>query len=150
MLAASSSAPNTPRVQEQSIPTPAGWHGVKIGMENARSLIADGAYEQAIDTLNDLLLFAPAEVSIWRLMARLQRKLGRIEDGIASANRALQLQNSARIDSRPLASLTLAKLLWRQGEKKEAREMLELLLARSPEDLMLSETKQQWRQDADA
>jgi len=143
MLAASDSAPNTQPQQALSTPMPGNWHGVSDGMARAMEAIRDGNLEQAEFTLMELLEFAPVEVRAWKLLARVQRQLGHIEEGIASATRALQLQNNTLSDE-PLASVTLARLLWQQNEYHEAMRMLDLLIKKCPDDTELSTLKLHW------
>jgi len=94
----------------------------------------------------ELLEFAPVEVRAWKLLARVQRQLGHIEEGIASATRALQLQNNALTDE-PVASVTLARLLWQQSEYHEAMRMLDLLIEKRPDDTELTELKSHWKME---
>ncbi|MDQ6982600.1 MAG: hypothetical protein Q9M08_06315 [Mariprofundus sp.] len=115
-------------------------------MTTARKAIREGNLEQAEFSLTELLEFAPVEIKAWKLLARIQRQLGHIEEGIASATRALQLQNNAPTDE-PLASVTLARLLWQQSEYHEAMRMLELLIEKRPDDTELSTLKLHWEME---
>lgn len=141
MLTASSSVPNsqTPAVP----PKPAIWHGVTEGLANAKQAIACGNLEQAEQLLLELVEFAPAEIRGWKLLAKTQRELGHIHEGLVSARRALALQNQQACPEAP-ASLTLARLLWQQHEHERAREMLALLKQRQPDDPRLLETEHCW------
>jgi len=118
-------------------------------MNAAKKAITCGALEQAEQILTEMLEFAPAETSAWKLLARVQRKLGRVEAGIKSATRALQLQ-SPRPQPQAPASVTLAQLLWKQGEKELAMEMLSLLITRQPEDQSLVMLKSNWDKESDS
>lgn len=148
MLSVSSSAPNS---QQQpplaSTPRPANWHGVTEGMAAAKKAIRSGQLEQAEQLLSELLEFAPAETSAWKLLAKTQRKLKHIEAGIKSAKRALELQNIPRNHGAP-ASLTIAQLLWQQGEHKQARDMLKLIESDQPENEQIPNLWQQWDNEA--
>ena len=148
MLAASSSAPNS---QQQpplaSTPQPVNWCGVSEGMAAANKAIRSGQLEQAELVLSELLEFAPAETRAWKLLAKTQRQLGHIEAGINSAKHALRLQNVPKNHGAP-ASLTIAQLLWQQGEHKEARSMLELLLSGQPDNEEIKKIQQQWDNEA--
>ncbi len=148
MLTASSSAPNS---QQQStlasIPQPVNWRGVTEGMAAAKKAIISGQMKQAEQLLSELLEFAPAEIKAWKLLAQIQRKLGHIEAGIRSAKRALRLQNIPAHHGTP-ASLTIAQLLWQQGEYGEARNMLELLVSEQPENEHIRNLRQQWDSEA--
>ncbi|MFQ5345098.1 MAG: tetratricopeptide repeat protein [Mariprofundus sp.] len=143
MLAASDSAPNTRPQPAMHTPVPGNWHGVSDGMEKAIQLMRNGNLQQAEYTLKELLEFAPVEIRAWKLLARIQRQLGHIEEGIASATRALKLQNNAFNDEPP-ASVTLARLLWQQNEYDEAIRMLEVLMEKNPDDVELTELKTRW------
>ncbi len=148
MLTVSSSAPNS---QQQpllaSTPRPVNWRGVTEGMAAAKKAIRSGQLEQAEQLLSELLEFAPAETRAWKLLAKIQRKLGHIEAGIKSAKRALELQNIPENHGTP-ASLTIAQLLWQQGEYKEARSMLELLVSDQPKNEQIQNLRQQWDNEA--
>ncbi len=116
-------------------------------MAYAKQAVASGELEQAEQLLFELLEFAPAETRAWKLLAKTQRELGHIEAGIKSAKRALGLQNAPPNHGTP-ASLTIAQLLWQQGEYKEARSMLELLLSDQPENEHIQNLQQQWDNEA--
>ena len=141
MLAASGSVPNSQT--PASTPRPAIWHGVTEGMAKARAAIASGELEEAEQILLELVEFAPAETVAWKLLARAQRELGHFSQGIASAKRALVLQERSNAHEPP-ASLTLAKLLWQQQEQEQARQMLAILIRRQPENPELVELQHQW------
>jgi predicted Zn-dependent protease len=148
MLAVSGSAPNS---QQQpplaSTPRPVNWCGVTEGMTAAKKALRAGQLKQAEQLLSELLEFAPAEIRAWKLLAKTQRKLKHIEAGIKSAKRALELQNIPKNHEAP-ASLTIAQLLWQQGEHKEARNMLELLVSDQPENERIQSLRQQWDNEA--
>jgi predicted Zn-dependent protease len=112
-------------------------------MAIAKKAVASGRLEQAEQLLVELLEFAPAETRAWKLLAKIQRKLGHIEAGIKSAERALELQN-APINHGVPASFTIAQLLWQQREYREARNMLERLLSDQPENEKLQNMRRQW------
>jgi len=147
MLAASGSAPNSQQqIPVSPAPRPANWRGVTAGMADAKQAVACGRLEQAEELLLELLEFAPAETGAWKLLAKIQRKLGHIEAGIHSARRALALQNAPQNCDAP-ASLTIARLLWLQGENHQARSMLELLLAAEPENEQLQSLRRLWNSE---
>jgi predicted Zn-dependent protease len=116
-------------------------------MAAAKKSVACGNLEQAEQLLLELLEFAPAETRAWKLLAKTQRTLGHIEAGIKSARRAIELQN-APANHGTAASLTIARLLWQQGECVEARSMLELLVSTQPENEQLQNMQQQWDNEA--
>jgi len=142
MLAASTSAPNTHSFK--SMPKPVNWRGVSEGMAAAIAAARNDKLETAEIILRDVLEFAPAEMRAWKLLARIQRKRGDIDAGIASATRALQLQALSKFHE-PAVSVTLARLFFEQGEHDEALQMLDQLLARDPDNTVLKELKIQWR-----
>ena len=148
MLAASSTAPNSQQqLPPASTPRPANWCGVNEGMAAAKKAIRSGQMEQAELVLSELLEFAPAETRAWKLLAKIQRELGHIEAGINSAEHALRLQNMPKNDGAP-ASLTIAQLLWQQGEHKQARSMLELLASEQADNEKIKHIRQQWDSEA--
>jgi len=140
MLTATEPTPN------HAVPRPANWCGVAESLRRARWAIAKGELAHAERLLKELLEFAPRELRGWKMLARLQRDLGKIEEGIASAERALFLQEQTR-QATPVASLRLARLYWEQGERQLALEMLDELLDRRAQDAALLALKRQWEQE---
>jgi len=146
MLAASASTPNITQASHHSSPTTVAWHGVAEGMNAARAAIKQNDLAQAERILTELLEFAPVEIKAWKLLAKTQRHLGHIEAGINSAMRALRLQNTD-VEAVPLASITIAKLLWDQHEYDEARQMIALLLEQQPDNSEWLDLQQQWNME---
>ncbi|MDQ6997936.1 MAG: hypothetical protein Q9M17_04410 [Mariprofundus sp.] len=146
MLAASASTPNNTQASNSHAITSAGWHGVAEGMESAKNAIRNGDLAQAELILTELLNFAPVEIRAWKLLARTQRHLGHIDEGINSAQRALQLQNT-NIEDVPLASITIAKLLWQQHEYDYARQMIASLLEQERDNAEWLDLQQQWNRE---
>ncbi len=146
MLAASDPAPNIQQQPQGKVPSPGNWRGVTDGIAAARESIQQGNAQQAERILMELLEFAPVEIKAWKLLAKVQRQLGHIEQGIASATRALQLQNNPLTGEAP-ASLTLARLLWDQSEYQEARLMLEILIDEQPDCADMLALRQQWNRE---
>ncbi len=147
MLTASKHSPNNLQSPSHStIPTPKNWRGVKVCMEEAERAVIAGKLQQAESILIEMLEFAPSEYSGWKRLAHIQRDLGKIHAGIASARQALQLQQREKSQpvTRSPASLTLAKLHWQQGEREEALTMLATLLQQQPQNETLIQLKQQW------
>ncbi|RMH60665.1 MAG: tetratricopeptide repeat protein [Zetaproteobacteria bacterium] len=140
MLAASDATPNT------AVPRPANWCGVAESLRRARWAIAKGELEHAERLLKELLEFAPRELRAWKMLARLQRELGKIEEGIASAERALFLQEQSR-KAPPVASVRLARLYWEQGERQLALEMLDEVLDQRAHDPELIALKASWERE---
>jgi len=132
-----------------TIPKPGNWRGVNDGMIAAKEAVQQGNPEQAESILIELLDFAPVEIKAWKLLAKVQRQLGHIEQGIISATRALQLQNNP-LPEEPPASVTVARLLWEQNEYQEARQMLAMLIDTQPENKALLELKQQWNMETNS
>jgi len=146
MLASSASTPNTTQASNSNAATAVGWHGVAEGMQSAINAIQNGDLAQAELILTELLHFAPVEIRAWKLLAKTQRHLGHIEEGIISARRALQLQNT-NIEDVPLASITIAKLLWEQHEYDYARLMIASLLEQQGDNPELLDLQQQWNRE---
>jgi len=143
MLAASASTPNITQASRYSRTTSGNWHGVAEGMDSAKNAIRQGDLAQAEVILIELLEFAPVEIQAWKLLAKTQRYLGHIDAGISSAKRALQLQN-ADIEALPLASITIARLLWEQHEYEDAKAMIALLIEQQPDNAEWLELQYQW------
>jgi len=149
MLASRGSTPNRRKQTRKqaaatTTPRPGNWRGVSEGMAAAKQAAIDGRLEEAESLLFELLEFAPVEIKAWKMLAKIQRQLGHIEDGIHSATRALALQNNPLPDEPP-ASITLARLLWQQHEYDEARTMLSQLIQEQPGNAELLSLHQQWR-----
>ncbi|RLL49772.1 hypothetical protein D8Y20_12570 [Mariprofundus sp. EBB-1] len=115
-------------------------------MESAKNAIRNGDLAQAELILTELLNFAPVEIRAWKLLARTQRHLGHIDEGINSARRALQLQNT-NIEDVPLVSITIAKLLWQQHEYDHARQMIASLLEQESDNAEWLDLQQQWNRE---
>ncbi|HXH73167.1 MAG TPA: tetratricopeptide repeat protein [Mariprofundaceae bacterium] len=145
MLAASSSAPNSPR----PTPKPTNWRGVTAGLAEAKRLFLAGDLDQAEAHLREVLEFAPAEAKAWAWLGKvlLDKGLeGEAEECLSRARQLLAKQNSAT--DKPAASATLARLLWQQGDRKTARSMLAVLLMQRPDDAELHELKAKWESEA--
>ena len=151
MLAASDPTPNRKRHRRavptgERIPTPGNWRGVAEGIQAARQAVQSGQLDLAEQLLIEVLEFAPTEIKALKMLARVQRQLGHIEEGIRHATRALQIQNNP-LDAEPVASLTLAKLLWQQHEYDEARDMLEYLISENPDNSELHDLRAAWTEE---
>lgn len=145
MLAASSSAPNSPR----PTPKPTNWRGVAAGLAEAKRLFRAGDLEQAEAHLREVLEFAPAETRAWAWLGKVLLDRGQnaeAEECLSRARQLLSRQNSTT--DKPAASATLAKLLWQQGDRKTARSMLAVLLMQRPDDADLHELKVKWESEA--
>jgi len=103
--------------------------------------------EQAERILQELLDFAPRELRGWKMLARLQRNMGKIEEGIKSATIALRLQQERSQQPPEQISLRLAQLCWQQGDHRSALAMLQELLAQQPQQTRLLALKAQWEQE---
>jgi len=126
-------------------PTPGNWHGVTEGLSKARAHVCDGLYQEAINTLKEILVFAPSEPQAWSLLGEILHQHGHAEKAAACHKKASALDISTNIDNNALpASTRLAKLLWAQEEPDAARAMLALLILRNPEDEGLVEMRNNW------
>jgi len=125
------------------------WCGVSESLARAKAAMDAQEFEQAEHILQELLDFAPRELRGWKMLARLQRNMGKIEQGIKSATIALRLQQErTRQTPAPTASLRLAKMCWQQGDHQGALSMLQELLAQQPQQPQLLALKMQWEQEA--
>ncbi len=146
MLTASASTPNTESGESpRPAPTPGNWHGVTEGLNKARKHVCDGLYQKAVDTLKEILEFAPSEPRAWSMLGEILHKHGHTKKAAACHKRASALDASSNPDNSTMpASGRLAKLLWSQGEFDAARAMLALLLLRNPESDALIEMRKRW------
>ena len=126
-------------------PTPDNWHGVTEGLNKARELLSDGLYQEAVNTLKEILEFAPSEPQAWTLLGDILGQHGHSEKAEACHKKAASFEKHASINlnSAP-ASERLAKLLWSQGETDAAKSMLAVLLLRNPDSKNLLEMRQAW------
>ena len=128
----------------RSAPTPDNWHGVAEGLNKAHQHLFDGLYQEAVNTLKEILEFAPSEPKAWKLLGEILEKHGHTNKAEACHKRASALQKSLDIDAPMPASERLAKLLWSQGETDAARGMLAVLLLRNPESKTLIAIRDDW------
>lgn len=146
MLTASASTPNTENGKSSKpVPTPGNWHGVTEGLNKARKHVCDGLYQEAVNTLKEILEFSPSEPKAWNLLGEILHKHGHTEKAAACHKKASVLDAASNIDNSAIpASERLAKLLWSQGESDAARAMLALLLLRKPKDEALIDMRNTW------
>jgi len=128
----------------RSAPTPENWHGVAEGLNKAHQLLCDGLYQKAVNTLKEILEFAPSEPKAWKLLGEILEKHGHTHKAEACHKKASALERSLNIDAPMPASERLAKLLWAQGEADAARGMLALLMLRNPESETLIAIRDSW------
>lgn len=147
MLTASASTPNIQNEgNTRPAPTPDNWHGVTEGLNRARKLLSDGLYQEAVNTLKEILEFAPSEPQAWTLLGDILGQHGHSKKAEACHKKAAAFEKHANINlnSAP-ASVRLAKLLWSQGETDAAHSMLAILLLRNPDSENLLEMRQAWK-----
>ena len=147
MLAASGSAPNSPRL----IPTPVTWRGVSAGLREARQAYQAGKLEMAELSLREVLEFAPAEAKAWAWLGKVLQARGVSEEAAQCLGHARKLLARKRSNPvKPLISIKLAKLLWQQGSRKSACEMVKTLLDDRPDDAELNALIEHWSQEETA
>jgi len=128
----------------RSAPTPDNWHGVTEGLNKAHQHLCDGLYQEAVNTLKEILEFAPSEPKAWKLLGEILEKHGHTSKAEACHKKASALEKSLDIDAPMPASERLAKMLWTQGETDAARGMLALLMLRDPESETLIAIRNSW------
>jgi len=148
MLAASSSAPNSPR----STPKPSNWRGVAEGLVAAKRAFTSHELDTAEEILREVLEFAPAETKAWAWLGKVLLDKGDETEAEACFERARQLlkKKNAPAAAKPAASATLARLLWQQGDHDTARSMLAVLLIQRPDDAELHKLKASWASEDEA
>jgi len=148
MLTASAASPNIPLGENsRPAPKPENWHGVAEGLNRARKHVSDGSFQPAIDTLKEILEFAPSEPQAWRLLGDILGRHGHAQQAEACHKKAERFEQHAAVDTQTTpASERLAKLLWKQGETDAARAMLAILLLRKPEDEKLLALRESWNE----
>jgi tetratricopeptide (TPR) repeat protein len=156
MLAASVTVPNPPQEGVEHMastpsfktpPTPQNWRGVSQGLKDAKVLLHLGFFAKAEDELLQLLEFAPMEGKAWHLLGRCHQEQGRHDKALECFERAAFCYKANQGGETPPASARLARLMWDQGEKDEARCMLDTLLMQQPENASLLAMRQEWQAD---
>ncbi|MDX8410630.1 MAG: hypothetical protein R8K46_01990 [Mariprofundaceae bacterium] len=106
-------------------------------------LLGIGEHESAQLTLHEVLEFAPFEAKAWHLLGKALQASGTHADALGCFKKAACLYGNDQDDTfATMATIPLAELLWRQGDREAARAMLGLLMLRKgddPEILTLSE-----------
>ena len=128
----------------RSAPTPENWHGVAEGLNKANQHLCDSRFQDAVNTLKEILEFAPSEPKAWKLLGEILATHGHTSKAAACHKKASALEASLDIDAPMPASERLAKLLWAQGESDAARGMLALLMLRNPENETLIAIRDSW------
>ena len=145
MLTASASVPNTQNGEtSRPAPTPENWHGVTEGLNKAHQCLFDGLHQEAVNTLKEILEFAPSEPKAWKLLGEILATHGHANKAAACHGKAQALESSLHIDTPMPASERLAKLLWTQGDADAARGMLAVLLLRDPKSESLLTIRDEW------
>jgi len=156
MLAASVTVPNPPQEGPDGMdstpqlkvpPTPLNWRGVSQGLSDAKVLLHLGFFAKAEDSLLQLLEFAPMEGKAWHLLGRCHQEQERHAKALECFERAACCYKTHQGIETPPASARLARLMWNQGEKDEARAMLDMLLMQQPDDASLLAMRQKWQGD---
>ncbi len=147
MLAASASAPKPSSASPRRAPRPENWQGVEEGLTACARLLAAGEPEAAERTARQVLEFAPREGRAWHLLGRILQQMSRHGEALDCFARARACYEGSRAEAPP-ASLRLARMLWEQGERAEARAMLAVLMLRRPDDPELARLRESWEEDA--
>lgn len=147
MLPASNDGPkpeSTP-AKPSAAPTPQNWKGVRHGLSHAEQYLQAQQFQQAEMLIREVLEFAPSEARAWDMLATLHQMQGDADKASHCRQKAEKLRKW-ETDSfrRPPASLQLAKLLWKQGDRETARAMLAVLLLRRPGDTRLQTLRDSW------
>ncbi|MDX8402793.1 MAG: tetratricopeptide repeat protein [Mariprofundaceae bacterium] len=146
MLTASASTPNMQDGENaRPAPTPENWHGVTEGLNIARGFLSNGLYQEAVNTLKEILEFAPSEPQAWALLGDILEQHGHSNKAEACHKKAASFEKQTTVNpnSAP-ASGRLAQLLWSQGETDAAHSMLAVLLLRNPDSKNLLAMRQSW------
>ncbi len=136
----------TPKPAPSSIPGPENWPGVSESIAEADRLLRQGEPSGAENILRQALEFAPMEGRAWHLLGKVLQAGGRHVEALDCFSRAESCYGRGRDGPEPPASVRLARLLWAQGEKEEARAMLAILAPRHPDDERLRQLRDEWTQ----
>jgi len=146
MLAASTASPN---LDIKVTPKPHNWHGVSQGLAMAKQAFVNKELDDAKDILLEVLEFAPSEPKAWAWLGKIMQLQDNHEQADTYYQKAKRLlrQQHQNASSTP-ASLSLAKMLWNQGEQTSAKNMLNTLLLETPNDERLLALSQTWEINA--
>ncbi len=142
MLTASTASPN---LDIKVTPKPHNWHGVSQGLAMAKQAFLNKQLDDAKDTLLEVLEFAPSEPKAWAWLGKIMQLQNNHKQAEVYYQKAKGLlrQQQKNASNMP-ASLTLAKILWNQGEQASAKNMLNTLLLEMPNDERLVALAQTW------
>jgi predicted Zn-dependent protease len=144
MLAASTASPN-PEIK--TTPKPQNWHGVSQGLAKAKQAFQNKEWKTAETILLEVLEFAPTEAKAWAWLGRimeLQNQHEKASDFFQKAESILRKQRGTTVEP---ASLPLAKILWQQGAKEDAKAMLNTLLLEKQDDEGLLTLSKLWESE---
>ncbi len=96
--------------------------------------------------LRQVLEFAPMEGRAWHLLGKILQDGDRHTEALDCFSRAESCYGRKKRESRSPVSIRLARLLWMQGGKKEALDMLDILMQQRPDDARLRQLREDWRQ----
>jgi len=140
MVTASEAAP-------KPFPKPENWHGVGEGLAQAARLLDEGRHADACELLREILEFAPVEAKAWHMLGLALQRLDEHDEALRCFQTASSCYEGHSRRAVAPSSLRLARMLWQRGERTEAREMLQRLLAEKPEDPELQELQHAWQHD---
>ncbi len=134
-----------PSLKRENTPTPHVWRGVKTGIHEAKAAIESKDLESAEALLREVLEFAPAQPEPWHILAAVLNRKGQKGEARECLSRVIKLNktNIALKTDLP-ASKRMAKILWSQGERPSALNMLAELIIASPDEPELQALQQTW------
>ncbi|MDX8397522.1 MAG: hypothetical protein R8K49_04290 [Mariprofundaceae bacterium] len=146
MLSASTASPKpTP----QSTPTPHNWHGVTQGLLTAKQSFHHNDFKGAEKVLRDILEFSPSEPKAWAWLGRIMQLQSHTDEANEYFEKSMQLlYNQHKIPPKPAESISLAQLLYQQGELDAAQLMLNNLLLQDPDHNELLQLSKSWKEQA--
>jgi len=115
-------------------------------MAEAGRLLRQGEPSRAENILRQALEFAPMEGRAWHLLGKILQSGDRHVEALDCFARAESCYGRGKGGPGAPASIRLARLLWAQGEKAEARAMLDMLMPRHPDDERLRQLRDEWAQ----
>jgi len=130
----------------QHAPRPQNWQGVKASLEECVGLLRQGKPSSAEDVARKMLEFAPMEGQAWHLLGRILQQTSRHAEALKCFTRAENCYERHQHVQDPPVSIRLAALLWNRGEHEQARAMLNILLARNPDEEALRQLRETWLQ----
>lgn len=131
----------------KTAPTPHNWHGVTQGLIAAKQSFHHHDFKGAEKILRDILEFSPSEPKAWAWLGRMMQLQSFPEEAQQYYEKSMTLlRNQHKIPPKAAESITIARLLYEQGEIETAQQMLSNLLSQQPDNNELIQLSESWKE----